>query len=235
MSRIVVVTFDLDNTLWDIDTVIRGAERVMRAWFDVQVPELYASLQSDDFVAIRQRILVERPELAHDVSRIRQTVFEHALISVGRSAAEARDLSREAFHLFLEERHKVSFFDDALDVLGRLAPRHHLGALTNGNADVARLGLSQYFRFALSAADVGASKPAPAIFRAALAHVGAETHQMVHVGDHPIDDVQGASALGIATIWVNFDAKSDATPPATRVVHRLRDIPEAIAAIDASR
>ncbi|HET6472338.1 MAG TPA: HAD family hydrolase, partial [Pseudomonadales bacterium] len=116
MSRIVVVTFDLDNTLWDVDEVIRNAERVTRQWFDARVPELYATLTADDFMDIRKGIVAEHPELAHNLSKIRETVFERAIVAVGRAPAEATALAREAFELFLAERHKVSFYDAALDV-----------------------------------------------------------------------------------------------------------------------
>ena len=232
MPRIDVVTFDLDNTLWDIDAVIRNAERVTRQWFDARIPELNTTLKPDDFLAIRQRVVAERPELAHNLSRIREAVFEQAIASVGRNPDEARQLASEAFQLFLAERHKVSFYDDALDVLDQLARRHQLGALTNGNADIARLGLDRFFRFAFSAADVGAPKPAPEMFRAALAHTDVREHQMIHVGDNPIDDIGGASDLGIATIWVNFEAHNPESPPATRIVHRLKDIPNAIDEIE---
>jgi len=234
MSRIAVVTFDLDNTLWDVDAVIRTAERVTRQWFDTHVPELNATLTPADLQAIRQQLVIERPDLAHDLSRIRRAVFEQAILRVGRGAAESKRLADEAFRLFLDERHKVSFFDDALDVLDRLARRHQLGALTNGNADIGRLGLDRFFRFAFSAADVGAAKPAPQMFRAALAHADVAEHRMIHIGDNPLDDIQGAADLGIGTIWVNLDQRSAASPPATRTVHRLRDIPNAIEAIEAA-
>jgi FMN hydrolase / 5-amino-6-(5-phospho-D-ribitylamino)uracil phosphatase len=232
MPRIAVVTFDLDNTLWDVDAVIRNAERVTRQWFDTHVPELNATLAPADFLAIRQRMVVERPELAHDLSRIRRAVFEQAIRNVGRGADESRQLAAEAFQLFLAERHKVSFFEDALDVLERLARRHQLGALTNGNADIARLGLDRFFRFAFSAADVGAAKPAPQMFRAALAHADVGENRMIHVGDNPVDDIQGAADLGIPTIWVNLEGRNTESPPATRIVHRLKDIPNAIDEIE---
>jgi len=232
MARIDVVTFDLDNTLWDVDAVIRNAERVTRQWFDARIPELYTTLTSDDLLAIRKRIVDERPELAHNLSRIREAVFEQAIATVGRNADESRRLAAEAFQLFLAERHKVSFFDDALDMLERLARRHRLGALTNGNADISRLGLDRFFRFAFCAADVGAAKPAPEMFRAALLHADVREHQMIHVGDNPIDDIRGAADLGISTIWVNFEARNPEAPPATRVVHRLKDIPGAIDEIE---
>jgi putative hydrolase of the HAD superfamily len=234
MGRIVVVTFDLDNTLWDVDEVIRNAERVTRQWFDANVPELYATLTTEDFLALRQRIVSEQPDLAHNLSKIRQTMFERAIATVGRDADEAQRLAHEAFQLFLAERHKVIFYESALDVLERLAAQHTLGALTNGNADIARLGLSRFFRFAFSAADVGAAKPAPHMFRAALTHASALPHQMIHVGDNPVDDIDGAAQLGIPTIWVNLDGRSEESPPATRVVHRLHDIPNAIREIEST-
>ena len=233
MPRIQVVTFDLDNTLWNVDEVIRNAERTTRAWFDSHVPELNTTLKSEDLLAIRQRIVAERPQLTHDLSRLRQEVFARAIMSVGREAAEAQRLAHEAFQVFLDERHKVSFFDDALEILERLARRHHLGALTNGNANISRLGLDRFFRFAFSAADVGAAKPAPQMFHAALAHTDARADQMIHIGDNPIDDIQGAHNLGIATIWVDLSLDRDvAAPPASRIVHRLKDIPNAIAEIE---
>jgi putative hydrolase of the HAD superfamily len=233
MPRIEVVTFDLDNTLWDVDAVIRAAERTTRAWFDVHVPEMYATLTPEDLFAIRKRIVEEQPALAHNLSFLREETFARAIAAVGRADAEARRLAGEAFQLFLTERHKVSFFDDALAILERLARRHSLGALTNGNADIARLGLDRYFRFAFCAADVGAAKPAPQMFHAALAHANIHAGQMVHIGDNPIDDIQGAHAVGIATIWVQLtDAPAADPTPATRVVNRLKDIPEAIAQIE---
>jgi putative hydrolase of the HAD superfamily len=234
MGRIALVTFDLDNTLWDVDAVIRNAERVTRQWFDTHVPELYARLTQENFFDIRRRVIAERPELAHDLSHIRQAVFERAILEVGRDADEAQTLAADAFRLFLHERHKIAFFDDALDVLERLSQRHQLGALTNGNADIVRLGLDRFFRFAFSAADVGAAKPAPQMFRAALARADVDEGRMIHIGDNPLDDIQGAAELGIPTIWVNLDGRSTESPPATRVVHRLKDIPNAIDEIESA-
>ena len=68
---------------------------------------------------------------------------------------------------------------------------------------------------------------------ATLAHTNIRAHQMIHVGDNPIDDIQGAHDIGIATIWVKLtDTDSVEATPATRVVHRLKDIPDAVAQIE---
>jgi len=232
MSRLMVVTFDLDNTLWDVERVIRNAERVTREWFDTNVPEVYRLLGQEDFLRLRKEALAQNARLAHHVSDLRREVFRRAIAQAGYAPRESERLASEAFEVFLHERHRVELFDDALDVLESLARTYRLGALTNGNADVGRLGLDRIFSFAFCAADVGASKPDPAMFRAALDHSGVDASQMVHVGDHPIDDIEGASRLGIHTIWVNHNGvvyPDDA--PQTREARSLRDLPRIIGEI----
>jgi len=232
MGRIRLVTFDLDNTLWDVDSVIREAERVTRRWLIEQVPEA-ADITPDAYLALRAEALADAPRLAHDVSRLRIEVSRRALLGTGRSAQEAQRIAEAAFELFLHERHKVKYFDGALDALDTLARRYALGSLTNGNADIGRLALARFFRFGISAAEVGASKPDAAMFRAALLRARVTAVEAVHVGDHPVDDIQGASDLGIHTVWVNLQgaAHPDGVTP-TRAVAALVELPDRIAEID---
>ena len=42
MPDVKLITFDLDNTLWDVDSVIRKAESSLRAWLLDEVPEVVA-------------------------------------------------------------------------------------------------------------------------------------------------------------------------------------------------
>ena len=79
--------------------------------------------------------------------------------------------------------------------------------LTNGNADVRRLGLADYFRFALCAEELGVGKPDPTPFREALKRAGVEASAAVHIGDHPNDDIAGARRAGMRAIWFNPNGK----------------------------
>lgn len=54
----------------------------------------------------------------------------------------------------------------------------------------------------LTSAQVGAAKPDPAIFEAALALAGVAAEQAVHVGDSPAQDVEGARAAGVPAVWL---------------------------------
>jgi putative hydrolase of the HAD superfamily len=79
--------------------------------------------------------------------------------------------------------------------------------ITNGNADVRRLGLADYFAFALCAEDLGIGKPDPTPFREALKRASVDAGAAVHVGDHPDDDIAGAQKAGMRAIWYNPTAK----------------------------
>lgn len=225
-----LVTFDLDNTLWETDSVIRRAELASRDWMTRHVPGFGERFDRASLWAFWSDVLEQRPEIAHDVSRMRLAVLREAAMHCGCPEAEAERLATEAFGEFLRVRHEIAYYEGALATLAVLAERYTLGALTNGNADFTRLGLERYFSFGFTAADVGASKPDPAMFEAALAHARVPASAAVHVGDQPVDDIQGARDVGMHTIWVNFGGSGDGTEVgASAEVDRLDQLPGTIA------
>ena len=224
-----LVTFDLDNTLWPIDGVIEQAETRMWTWLHT-----HAGLARPDGAALaasRAAVLEGNPGLEHDISRLRERVVRMLLECAGHSPEAAAPLAAGAFAEFLNWRHRVRFFPDALAALEALRPHYTLAALTNGNADYRRLGLDRHFTFGLCAADVGASKPHPAMFERALARANAAPAEAVHVGDHPVNDIQAAQAVGMATIQVDMAQTPSGAPNAPTTIARLRDLPAAIAAL----
>lgn len=237
MAYIKLVTFDLDNTLWNVETVIGNAEQRMREWLHERVPDFHIRFPAEVMQELRNAVLEESPELRHDLSTLREEILHRAIVDCGFSRRDAGVLARQAFEIFLEARHDVEFFEGALETLDALSRQYLLGALTNGNADITRLKLDRYFRFGYSSASVGVGKPAPQIFRAALSHAGAEPAEAVHVGDHLTDDVEGASRVGMHTIWVNHDGihlPEGARQP-SRIVQALSDVPRGIVNIAAGR
>src|SRR5690606_39985908 len=119
------------------------------------------------------------------VTALRVAVLEHGLRQAGYSPEQAGDLALAGFVLFLEARHALTFFPHCEPLLAELARHYQLATISNGNADVRRLGLEKYFRVIVSADEVGLSKPDPAPFLAALERAGVEPSQALHIGDHP--------------------------------------------------
>jgi FMN phosphatase YigB (HAD superfamily) len=42
------------------------------------------------------------------------------------------------------------------------------------------------------------------MFEQALAIAKVAPHETIHIGDHPIQDIQAAKDVGMKTIWVNW-------------------------------
>ena len=84
---------------------------------------------------------------------------------------------------------------------------------------LAATGLAPLVDGAVSSAEVGAAKPDPAIFAAALRVAGVAPEDAVHVGDSLELDVAGARAAGIEPVLVLRDGT---TPPeGTRTITSL--------------
>lgn len=202
-----LITFDLDDTLWDVAPVMHGAEASLRDWLAVQAPRL-GPVPVEHLWAIRKRLLGAEPMLKHRLSELRRRILFHALTDAGYAEAESHELAEQGFQVFLAARHQVELFPEVHPTLERLALRFSLGVITNGNADVHRLGLADYFQFALCAEELGIGKPDPHPFQTALQRAGVTAAQAVHIGDHPSDDIAGARAAGMRAIWFNPQGKA---------------------------
>ncbi len=206
MSSLRLITFDLDDTLWDVAPVMNNAEALLREWLASNAARL-GPVPIEHLWAIRTRLLDREPMLRHRLSELRRRILFHALLDAGYPQAEAESLAEAGFQVFLEARHRVALFPEVHPTLEILADRFTLGVLTNGNADVRRLGLADYFRFALCAEELGVGKPDPTPFREALKRAGVEASAAIHIGDHPSDDIAGARRAGMRAIWFNPNGK----------------------------
>ncbi|MEM6707907.1 MAG: HAD family hydrolase [Pseudomonadota bacterium] len=225
-----LITFDLDNTLWSVEESIGNAMQAMRRWLEPRMPGFLEALTRERFMALRAELLPGDPGLAHDLTRMRRRVLALALQQEGLATGEAEALADGATDAFLDGRHELTLYDNAERVLTELASRYTLAALSNGNADVFRLGLGHCFSFSCSAAEVGASKPAPAMFEAALARAGVSAQAAVHVGDDPVADIRAAAAVGFATVQmcIAHDTDPAAQPAPDAVVRRWLDLPQTL-------
>ena len=199
-----LITFDLDDTLWDTAPVIVSAETVLREWLIANAPKVGA-LDASAFQALRQQVLNDEPQLRHRISALRRRVLFHALQGAGYM--NAATLADAAFEVFIDARHALQLFPQAEPALIALALDYDLGVVTNGNADVRRIGLGHHFKFVLCAEDIGIAKPDARLFHEALLRGGVEAGAAVHVGDHPGDDIAGAQLAGLRAVWFNPGGK----------------------------
>ncbi len=198
--RVRAITIDLDDTLWPIWPTIARAEAALAAWLSAHAPATAARWA--DPAALREarnQMLTLRPDLAHDMSALRRESIRLVLQREGDDPS----LAEAAFEVFFAERQRVELFEDALPALEWLASRYPVVALSNGNADVHRVGLGAHFRGALSAYRFGVGKPDARIFQAAAKAAGTEAAEVLHIGDDVDLDVLGALGAGMQAAWLN--------------------------------
>jgi 2-haloalkanoic acid dehalogenase type II len=228
-APIKVITFDLDNTLWDVEPALLRAEEAQRLWLLAHRPGTIENYSGESLWEFKKSVWKRHPHLVHHVTDLRIQLLYELQRAAGFSEEEARSGAQLAFAVFLEQRHGVVLYEEALDVLQQLAQSYTLGALTNGNADIYKTDAAEYFDFAFLAEEVGASKPAPDMFHAALEKSGVLPRQIVHVGDNPEHDIKGAQDVGMHTVWVNLrNAEWPNFERADAEINNLSQLPEVI-------
>jgi 2-haloalkanoic acid dehalogenase type II len=228
MKDIRAITIDLDDTLWAIHPVIHRAERCLYEWLGEHYPRITAMSSRDAIMAKRMAVADEFPEHSHDYTFMRRLVIGR----LGVAADYGDDLVDDAMEVFDSVRNDVQLFPEVRPALVALREQYVLVAVTNGNADLKRIGIDDLFHEFVSARTAGAAKPAQKIFDAAVSAGGAESQQTLHVGDHPEFDVHGANSAGLRTVWVNRNGRrwpNEFSQP-DRIVTHVGQLPAVLAA-----
>jgi putative hydrolase of the HAD superfamily len=201
-DRYRLLTFDLDDTLWPCQPTIDAAETVFYRWLQTYTPRLTAHYDLDALRLHRREIFATHPEIAHDMTAIRNVSLQLLLTRYGYKA----DWANHAVKVFCQYRQYVTPYPEVLAVLKQLRSHFCLISLTNGNAEVAQTPLRDCFDYSLTAADVGAAKPDPRLLTTAMAWARTTAQATLHIGDDPQRDILAAQQLGIDSVWVNRHA-----------------------------
>jgi putative hydrolase of the HAD superfamily len=227
LRQVVALTLDLDDTLWPVRPPLVAAEQTLAQWLAANAPATAAGMAPGAMLALRAQVADEHPHWAHDLSAIRLETIRRALRLHGDDPA----LAEAAFEAFFETRHQVTLYDDVLPALERLARRYRLIAVSNGNAEIARVGLARFFAGSVSARLHGIAKPDASIFHAACAAAGAMPRQVLHLGDDPQADIDGALGAGLHAGWICRPDGAHATAAHRDRAHRFADLLEVAAAL----
>ena len=221
------ITFDLDDTLWEIWPVVERAEELLHDWLAARYPRIPARFTTLELRELGGEVASAWPEIAHDRTLLRKA----ALGLAARRAGYAEFDVEGAFAVYFIARNAVEPFAEVRPTLERLARRYALASLSNGNADLRLIGLDDLFRVSLNAIAVGAAKPEPLMFEEICRLLHARPDQIVHVGDDPEHDVLGGQNAGFHTVWVNRTGRDwPGGPPADAEISDLAELEAVLAA-----
>ncbi|WP_040977007.1 HAD-IA family hydrolase [Necropsobacter massiliensis] len=196
-----VITFDLDDTLYDNSTVIRLAEQ--RCIDTLRDSSALTQLGADLWFEWKARIARRHPRLSEDVTAWRLETMRALLTAHGKSAVEIKRISEQTIQEFLQWRHKITIPPQNMALLTQLSRHYKLAAISNGNVDPARIGLTQ-FALILRGGLQGRAKPHADLFRQTAAYFALPPQQILHVGDSLLTDIQGAMQAGCQSVWLNL-------------------------------
>jgi putative hydrolase of the HAD superfamily len=147
---------------------------------------------------------------------------------IDRVAPKTKDLDRDAFfevaYSHFAEAGVWELYPDAIEVLEALRSRFELAVVSNFDGRLRmileQLGVSQYFSHIFLSSELGADKPDPLIYQRALKLSGLAPAEVLHVGDDPLRDWQGAEVAGLAVF--RLERPGNSLRDLLAVVGRLR-------------
>ena len=211
------VLFDWGDTLmrwaWEPELLAAGHDAGLRAigrdpapamterFRDAYLPMLWVpgTLEEVEYPGLVRRLLSEEGLDVTDEELDAFLEAEHAAWQPARMLASTTHALLEALR---DRGVKLGLVSNALD------PPHLL------HRDLEQMGVAQRLDAAVFSSEVGYRKPHPAIFERALALLEVEPARTLFVGDSLVNDVAGASALGMKTcqaLW--FRAEEDEEQP----------------------
>lgn len=199
--RAKALSFDLDDTLYDNHPYMVIANQKL-AQFMVQYVPNNAPLSDTFWSTHKRRVVKQMPVLKHDVGMLRRLTLQSGLTELGLQGEKLNRAVSASFDYFYQVRSEFHVSDEVKNTLAELAKRVPLVAITNGNVDIEKIGLKDYFDECFHASAAQFSKPHGAMFEKAAEFLQLKPNQILHIGDNLINDVLGAKKAGLQSAWL---------------------------------
>ncbi|TFE19662.1 HAD family hydrolase [Cohnella luojiensis] len=218
MDKIKAVIFDLDNTILDrMNTFRNFAASFVSFYFEQH--DL-----NDSFI---KRIIELDQDGYKDKNELFSELLEELPWGVKPQVAELLE------YYSINYVSSAILMEQAREVVQSIRKTYKTGLITNGKTAIQygkidRLGIRNDFDFIIVSEEAGVKKPNPKIFEMACMKLELSPDQCVYIGDHPVNDIEGAAKAGMETIWiqVNQPWKAEVTVSPRHVIKKLNELLE---------
>ncbi|MFX0173045.1 MAG: HAD family hydrolase [Candidatus Hodarchaeota archaeon] len=227
MKAFDIISFDLFNTLVYVN----------RAAYDPLTSMTEALLQSSEFTnyimpfisinkvvesyysAIRKEMRNKTKEKEFSNAQLLLDVWEQIDIEIDQNIKEA---ANQIIHYYFDSLlHLILPFPGNHEILTQLKKERYTLVLSsnhsfaaNGWAVLRKYNLIDYFSKIIFSGDIGWKKPSLKFFNSAFSGLGdINKSRILHIGDDPVADLQGALNFGIKALWIRSPHKNSTTPP----------------------
>lgn len=208
LSTVKAITFDLDDTLYNNEPIIRRAETALRQHISENYPKA-AALSTKQWHQLKTTSISNNPNLASDMGELRRTILRMALAAdfdITSSENNAQNTALETavsacFDCFYDARSDFTLAEDVHQTLALLSQHMPLVAITNGNVNAKKVGIDKYFKRIYHASVTRPMKPARAMFDEAAQALSLPPENILHVGDNLQKDIYAAINAGFQSAW----------------------------------
>lgn len=225
------VFFDLDNTLTHRDQSVQAFSRHLLKTFESQLNH-----QNDADDALKTLEIIRKID---NGGYPKKEYLSHPSIAASVAYALIQELkwevppSIETLTAFWFEEFGLSAvaMQGASSLLEQLKQRGYKLAVISNGGHATRLkilqglGFEHYFDDVFSSESVGIAKPKPGIFLHSCTQIKTTPQQSLYIGDHPINDYQGATDAGLKALLLNgFHPIDQTTGENLNVIEHLEDV-----------
>lgn len=203
LSKIKVLSFDLDNTIYDCQSVLTRAEN----WFTTYLCDRYGlggKYQSYDYWAnVKSKVLHEDMSLEDDITLLRAQSLVVAFKEIGIPLKGGLEEARDLVKLFVKKRSEGVVSGEVRTLMSDLKSKYPLISVSNGNLDAKQLEVSSYFETDLRPVRFKFHrKPHHDLFIECANFKQVQPCEILHIGDDPYTDVFGAVSSGCKCVWL---------------------------------
>jgi putative hydrolase of the HAD superfamily len=220
MNNIKAILFDLDNTILDRTSTFNNfTNSFLKSYFD--------------HFEMKQEIFNRIIYLDQDGYKDKQELFSELLEEL---PWKLKPLKTELLDFYSTEYVKNAvLMEHAREIVQHLRKKYKTGLITNGKTviqygKIDQLEIRSDFDLIIVSEEAGIKKPDPKIFELALRKLELSPEQCIFIGDHPVNDIEGAAKIGMKTIWmkVNQPWKDGLTAKPLHSIERLNELYELI-------
>lgn len=225
MQPIKAVIFDLDDTLYDFDTVHKEASLRLNQKAHQLLgvdPDLFERTYRQAYQGVMERM---GTQVETGSSHSRTLRLEYTLEQLGKPIFPNVLLLYDVYWGYiLDHMQPEPYIKEALSYLHDKG--YTIGCGTNMTAHVQyqkieKLGLGPYFTFMMTSEESVIDKPSRIFFDMAVAKAGCPAGQCVFIGDDHTRDYEGAQNAGLNAIWYNRKGKAE---KGEKVIHSHREL-----------
>lgn len=204
-QQIKVISFDLDDTLWNNTGIIERCEQKVYEFLCEKHPPIREHFSLHSMLRISEQLQQTQDpaeQIAFEnMTVLRKTALKQMLIE---TAGDLR-LVNQAFTVFYHWRNQIQVPASSIELLKKLSKKYSLFANSNGNSNLNKLGLMQYFEGHFIAGIHGRAKPSPEMLQKICQLKNIEPQQMLHIGDSHLTDIQSAINAGVQHLEIDHN------------------------------